>query len=272
MEAMEKPIILTAEEARSEGPLRFAGGCVVLATRKSPAKEGPNEDALAAVPVGPRDGVLVLADGVGGCPAGREAARLAVTTLAEAVAALDSDEPERVRATVLGGIEAANEAVLALGSGAATTLAVVQIADGVAQSFHVGDSPILITGQRGRIRQHVMAHSPTGYAAASGVVIEEDDPVWYAENRHLVSNIVGSRDMHMEIGPRIRLHARDTVLIASDGLTDNLPVEQVVEQVRKGAVARAMRELLEETALAMAGENGHPDDLTVILYRPTCLG
>ncbi|WP_297526960.1 PP2C family protein-serine/threonine phosphatase [Thiohalobacter sp.] len=255
-----------------EGPLRFAGGCVALATRKSPAREGPNEDALAAVPLGSRDGVLILADGVGGCPAGRDASRLAVTTIAQAVAGLDSQAPEQVRAAVLGGIEAANEVVLGLGSGAATTLAVVQIADGVAQSFHVGDSPILVTGQRGRIRQYVMAHSPTGYAAASGVVIEEDDPAWYAENRHLVSNIVGSRDMHMEIGPRIRLQARDTVLIASDGLTDNLPIEQVVERVRKGPIERALCGLMEETAAVMAGDSGHPDDLTVILYRPTCLG
>ncbi len=272
MQSIDKPLIFTEEDSRSEGPLRFGGGCVVLASRKSPAKEGPNEDALAAIPVGPGDGVLVLADGVGGCPAGREASRLAVTTLAEAVAGLDSADPGRVRAAVLAGIEAANEAVLALGSGAATTLAVVQIAGGVAQSFHVGDSPILVTGQRGRIRQYVMAHSPTGYAAAAGVVIEEDDPHWYAENRHLVSNIVGSRDMHMEIGPRIRLHARDTVVIASDGLTDNVPVERVVERVRKGPVLGAMRGLLEETAAAMAAGSGHPDDLTVILYRPTCIG
>lgn len=249
---------------------RFAAGEVAASSQRSPHKEGPNEDALAIIPCG-QDLVLAVADGVGGCPNGHLAAQIMVTTLAERLQAPPGPE-EELRNVLIEVIEHANERVLELGSGSATTVALVAIQGEWAQSIHVGDSPILITGQRGRVRYQSIPHSPTGYAEASGIIIEEDDPEWYREHRHLVSNIVGSREMRIEIGPRVRLRPRDTVLLASDGLSDNLLSEEMVEAARKGALGRAAERLIHASAARMQSEEpgwrGHPDDLTLILFRP----
>lgn len=57
------------------------------------------------------------------------------------------------------------------------------------------------------------------------------------EDRHVVFNVVGDASMRIEIGPTLHLAARDTVLIASDGLSDNMATPQVVEYMRKGPLA-----------------------------------
>ncbi len=54
------------------------------------------------------------------------------------------------------------------------------------------------------------------------------------EERHLVSNVVGTDDMRIELGPPLKLARYDTVLLASDGLLDNLYTDEIVELIRKG--------------------------------------
>jgi len=74
--------------------------------------------------------------------------------------------------------------------------------------------------------------------------------------------------MRVELGPLRRLATYDTVVMASDGLADNLMVEAIIGHVRKGPLQRAADRLMSATLEAMLG-GGHPDDLTVILYRPS---
>ena len=77
-----------------------------------------------------------------------------------------------LRTAILNGIEAANDAVLALGNGSATTLTVVTIEGKIARSYQIGDSEAIVVGQRGRIRAQTMAHSPTGLRGRPAV------PTW----------------------------------------------------------------------------------------------
>ena len=63
------------------------------------------------------------------------------------------------------------------------------------------------------------------------------------------------------------------MLIASDGLVDNLRPDEIVELVRKGDLLNAGRRLVDETLRRMNSpdlEPSKPDDLTVILFRPEC--
>ncbi len=245
----------------------FAGGNVVVFCRAEPGKSTDNEDSMALIPIGSDSGVLVVADGVGGMPGGARASRIAVETLAERLGSLATDEP--LRGAVLDGIETANERVLELG-GAATTVAVVAIHRGVMRPFHVGDSLILVTGQRGRVRFRNIPHSPTGYAVESGF-LDHTDAIQH-EERTLVSNIVGDPEMRIDIGPSIRLAPRDTLVIASDGLSDNLIQEEIVDGVRVGPLERAGARLAHLSHSRMIkptpGKPGHPDDLSFVLYRP----
>ncbi len=93
----------------------------------------------------------------------------------------------------------------------------------------------------------------------------------YHEERHIVSNVVGSPDMKIEIGAALELAARDTLLIASDGLWDNLHKEEIVEVVRRGPLRQVVRSLRKRCAERMRqGEPGtpsKPDDLTFIVFR-----
>jgi serine/threonine protein phosphatase PrpC len=78
--------------------------------------------------------------------------------------------------------------------------------------------------------------------------------------------------MRIEIGPFVDMAPRDTLLLASDGLLDNLLPDEIVEFVRSGPLDLAVGALVAEAQRRMAAvPNGtepcKPDDLTVIAYR-----
>lgn len=247
----------------------FAGGSVALFCTKSPDRESANQDSAALIPCPDDSGVLVVADGVGGYAGGAQASRLAVEAMAEAIREGVASET-RLRASVLNGIELANMRVRELGTGAATTIAVVLLHEGRMRSFHVGDSDILVVGGMGKMKHRTLSHGPVGYALEAGLM-DEGEAMNHAQ-RNEVSNIVGIPDMRIEIGPRIRLAARDTILLGSDGLYDNLFEEEIVERIRKGKLEDCAAALASTALRRMAkphrGEPHKPDDLTFILYRP----
>lgn len=244
------------------------GGRMFAYTCRSPDKETDNEDTVAAIPYGPDAAVLVVADGAGGLPAGRRASRTAVTTLEASLKAAMS-ETMLLRTAILNGIDAANQAVLALGSGSATTLTVVTIEGLVARMYQIGDSEAIIVGQRGKVQAQTLAHSPTGFAVEAGFLGQRE--ALHHEERHLVSNFLGSNDMRIDVGAVVDLKPRDTVLLASDGLTDNLHVEEIIELTRKGPLDISVHALTRLANRRMTGEAktqpSKPDDLSVILFR-----
>ena len=93
------------------------------------------------------------------------------------------------------------------------------------------------------------------------------------EDRHLVSNVIGAPEMRIEIGPSCKLDPRDTLLLASDGLCDNLHIEEIVERVRKGPLIAAADRLVSDARERMSqpqeGQPSKPDDLTFVAFRPS---
>ncbi len=245
------------------------GGTAGVYTTRSPGKPGPNEDSAAIVPYDGDAGVLIVADGLGGMPAGADASRAVVQTL---VACLDEGRAAglNLRDAILDGIEQANRSLLERAVGSAATLALVEISAGCVRPYHVGDAAILLTGQRGAVKVQTAAHSPVGYALQSGLLDETE--AMSDDNRHLVSNIVGSADMRIEIGAQANLAPRDTLLVASDGLFDNLYIDEIVQMIRKGPLRPAAAALRNSAAERMSavepGQPCHPDDLTLLLFRP----
>ena len=220
------------------------------------------------IPWGPESVVLVIADGAGGLPAGKRASMTAVSSLVEALSVAMS-ETVVLRTAILDGIEAANEAVMRLANGSATTLTVVTIEGRVARSYQIGDSEALVVGQRGLIKLQTTAHSPTGFAVEAGFLDQRD--ALHHEDRHLVSNFIGTVDMRIDVGSAVELRDRDTVVLASDGLTDNVHIHEITELVRKGPLADAIRTMTSLARRRMTVETMHqpskPDDLSVILFR-----
>jgi len=244
------------------------GGSLVAYSCVAPDKETPNEDAVAAIPYGPDAAVLIIADGAGGLPAGRRASRMAVRSLEHSLQVAMS-ETMLLRTAILNGIEAANEAVLSLANGSATTMTVVTIEGLIARSYQVGDSEAMVVGQRGKIKSQTTAHSPTGFAVEAGFLDERE--ALHHEERHLVSNFIGTTDMRIDMGAEVSLKPRDTVLLASDGLTDNIHVHEIANMIRKGPLADAIDSISGLARRRMSVESKHqpskPDDLSVILFR-----
>lgn len=253
------------------GPVRTRvsvhGGGAAGYSAPSPNREA-SEDALLVLVLPDGRAVLAVADGLGGLPGGREAARLAVACLADAVET-GSAGGQPLRGAILDGFEAANASILQTGTGAATTLAVAALEAGTIRSFHVGDSEVLLLGQRGRLRMRTVPHSPTGFAVEAGFL--EDDSALAHHERHIVSNVVGSRDMRIDIGSPTPLNPFDTVLLGSDGLMDNLRVDEIIEIVCTGplgsAVDAAASAASRRMAVHEAGQPSKPDDLTVLAFR-----
>lgn len=246
----------------------WLGGEVAVYSNRNPSKQTPNEDAVGLLPFRDEAGVIAVADGLGGSRAGGEAARLTIEALQEALQE-GARRHAQIRTAIIDGIENANRRVLALGIGAATTLVVAEIHDGHVRPYHIGDSMILVVGQRGRVKCQTVPHSPVGFAVEAGV-LDAAEAMHHAY-RHLVSNVVGSTEMRIEVGARIRLAPRDTVLLSSDGLFDNLHVEEIIERVRKGLLPKAVQTLADDARDRMTHPRpGHPckpDDTTLVAFR-----
>jgi serine/threonine protein phosphatase PrpC len=71
----------------------------------------------------------------------------------------------------------------------------------------------------------------------------------------------------------VRLAARDTVLLATDGLLDNLTLREIIEQIRVGPLRRVVQTLAETCRQRMrearADHPSKPDDVTFLLFRLT---
>lgn len=242
-------------------------GQIYVYTHRSPSKETENEDCLAVIPSGDNCGILAVADGLGGLPSGSSASRISIDTLENKV--IHKTEGMQLRELILDAFEQANREILEKGSGSATTLAIAELQGDEIRTYHVGDSKIIVCGQRGKIKINTVSHSPVEYAVEAGM-LDEDEAVLHDE-RHLVSNVVGSHDMSITLGSTVKLARYDTLLVASDGLFDNLYMEEIIEIIRKGSLEMAANNLVEAAGKRMlSGESGlpaHPDDLTIILYR-----
>jgi serine/threonine protein phosphatase PrpC len=266
--AIDRMVMLDGAAVPEVLNAEVGGGKLIAYTCRSPDKETDSEDTVAAIPYGPDAAVLVVADGAGGLPMGRRASRLAVTTL-EASLQVAMSETMLLRTAILNGIDEANKAVLALGGGSATTLTVVTIEGQVARAYQIGDSEAIIVGQKGKLIAQTLAHSPTGFAVEAGFL--DQRAALHHEERHLVSNFLGRNEMRIDMGASIQLKPRDTILLASDGLTDNIHIEEIVELVRKGPLEEAIDSLTRLANRRMTGEArtqpSKPDDLSVILFR-----
>lgn len=263
-----KAKVYTAAEMTEAEVLPLAGRQVAVLSRRSPSKETANEDAAAVIPWTAGAGVLVVADGLGGAALGKEAAELAVRRLRLTIEQADP-ESMLLRTAILNGIEAANRDILELGRGAATTLAVVEVAGETIRPYHVGDSGILACGGRGKIKLQTTAHSPVGYGVEAGF-LDEDDALHH-EDRHVVSNVVGASNLRIEIGSQQKFAARDTLLLASDGLFDNLQISEIVGLLRKGTVADVCNRLATTATERMCepvdSRPSKTDDLTIVVWR-----
>ena len=248
----------------------FLEGQLVVLSVRSPLKESANEDGALVAALDGRRAVLAVADGVGGQPAGKQASRMALVAVQQSLEALEGTQAA-LREAILRGLDDANGRVIDEDRGSATTMAMAEIDDGRLRTYHVGDSAVIVFDEAGRLLSHTIAHSPVGYALEAGVLDEGE--AFEHEDRHLVSNVIGDPGMHVGVSYPIELTGTDTVVVASDGLFDNLRLREVVDLLREGPLEEAVKRLAAECRRRMLSESeeqpGKPDDLTLIAFRPS---
>lgn len=265
---LEKPYFILEQDAPLIYSSAIASGHVTACSHRAPYKDTINEDAAAFVPLDDTHCILVLADGAGGSRGGGQAAAIAVKTIASNTTTAFKNGDDILNAIMLA-IEQANKKILQLGIGAYTTLAVVEVFDNKIRTYHIGDSEVLVCGSHGKIKHQTISHSPVGYAVEAGL-IDKDDALLH-EERHIVSNVLGTEDTHITVSTSVKLARYDTVLVASDGVYDNLQTNEIIEIIRKGELHTAAETLFDKASDRMVTSKpekpSKPDDLTLIVFR-----
>lgn len=202
-----------------------------------------NEDSYF---INARQGVFLVADGVGGGPNGREASKAVVKEFALLTGKAVS------KSTIVSTIEMANENVRKLAEstpvkGMASTIALLWV-DGVnAVAFNVGDSRVYRINS-GKIDQITTDHSR---------ILENEQ-----KSKNMITNAIGARSkVDVEINT-VAIRPLDCFLIVSDGISDSLSDMRIAEISSSETLS-----LLEKCmALATEAENkGGRDDKTIIL-------
>lgn len=243
-----------------------ANGRVSFYSRCNPLGEKSNQDSILLYNINEDVTLFAIADGVGGSPLGDKASKLALESIREALSQYCKKGGD-LRGEILNGIEAGNQAVQALNVGAATTLVVALMQGESVQVFHIGDSEALLISGQGNVKFATIPHTPTGMAVEAGMM-KRADAADHPEH-HLVLNSLGSSDMRLDVGPKISLNPHDRLLMGSDGLFDNLAINKIVEEARKGDLESSVAALKNAAELNMTNDNhslSKPDDITLLLF------
>ncbi len=247
----------------------LAGGSLCVFTCPSPVPRRVNEDSAGVIPCGEERAFFVVADGMGGCPDGQQASKIAVETF-ELYLRDESNPKTDLDEVVMAAFNEANRRIEKHAEGSGTTVVAGLYDRGTLKTFHCGDSRALLVSERGRIKLRTQDHSPVGYAVESGLLSAEE--AMHHHQRHYVSNYMGSSEMKVDVSPAVKMLPRDTLILASDGLFDNLMDKEVVWEIKARNIRRATQRLIDVSHDRMKrggkiGKASKPDDLTLLMFR-----
>ena len=219
----------------------------------------------------------VLADGIGGHRGGEVAAELAVNHIVQSIAKGDG---KYSRHLIENAVSEASEAIAAQSStneelkGMGSTCVIAWIIADKLYTGYVGDSRIYLL-RGGRIQQLTTDHSWVQEAIEKGIIMPEmarDHPNVHVIRRYLGSPVPPDPDFrltlfdgegahHPENNQGVKLLPNDVVLLCSDGLTDLVWNDEILEIVRsKPSIKEAARALVD-----LANERGGHDNITVVI-------
>ncbi|HNQ95509.1 MAG TPA: protein phosphatase 2C domain-containing protein [Anaerolineales bacterium] len=219
----------------------------------------------------------VLADGIGGHRAGEVAAELAVNHIVDVVAKSDGHQ---IRRTLEDAVADASNAIAAHSAsndnlkGMGSTCATVWIAGDRLHTASVGDSRIYLL-RGGKIQQLSVDHTWIQEALEKNLITPEaarEHPNVHVIRRYLGSAVPPEADFRLKLSKEdndeqaeahqgVKLQPNDVVLLCSDGLTDLVWNDEIVETVKS-------KPNLKEGAgalIALANSRGGHDNITVVL-------
>ena len=219
-------------------------------------KRRRNEDAYVVAPP-----LFAVADGMGGAQAGEVASKLAAAALE------DTDPgrltgPERVASLIQEANRRVHErsSVDPATSGMGTTMTVALVEDGGVVIGHVGDSRAYLVRDR-RIEQLTEDHSLVNELLKSGRLSPEEAETH--PQRSVITRAVGT-DPDVDVDSFIvETEDGDVFLICSDGLTDMVGDEEILDVVdhNRDNLDRVTKQLV-----SAANRGGGEDNITVVAF------
>lgn len=224
-----------------------------------------NQDFCFAsdTPVGNLENLYIVADGMGGHKAGDYASRYTTQRLVASVSRNAKKEPVRI---IKEAIEKANELLLQEANedidkqGMGTTLVAATIFQGRLVVANVGDSRLYIVNEG--IRQITRDHSYVEEMVRLGKVDKSQARVH--PDKNIITRAIGATaDIEADFF-EVELQEGDKILLCTDGLTNMVEDEKILDIIRsRESIQEACESLVE-----LANHNGGRDNITVMLIEP----
>lgn len=225
-----------------------------------------NQDAVytSERPVGNLPNLFLVADGMGGHNAGDFASKMTVETIVRHIASSAETDPARL---LENAIAAANALVRSRAEaepeleGMGTTVVAASCDGALLHVANVGDSRLYLVGEK-KIRQITRDHSWVEEMIRRGGLDREE-----ARNhpdKNIITRAVGAEDSVKPDFFTVNLEEGDMVLMCTDGLTNMLEDEEILN------ILEASRDIVEmaEELVRAANEKGGRDNISVILIDP----
>jgi len=202
------------------------GDMVFAGTDKGIGYKDHNEDRVV---VSPSQNFVAVVDGMGGMGHGDVAAQI----LAEEVAASPRDIVS-ASSKAIDKMLARN--ILRGGAVFASARVVAELDGKFLEAFQLGDSSMLVIDINKNIIFESEDDSVTARLAKEGVITP--DQALYSGMRHMVSSAVSpNEDVETRVPksyPRIKVEKGSKVILMSDGVSNNLTMEDIAKKVKAG--------------------------------------
>lgn len=218
-----------------------------------------NEDTVRVV--NGAHGLYILADGMGGHLAGEVASSMTADELQQRLSDCREPSTERLREAIVQANAAVYEKQLSAPEmqGMGTTLTVVWEGEEYVYIGHVGDSRAYLY-RDGTLRQMTEDHSMVGELLRAGAITAEKARTH--PQRNVITRAVGTDQTLQPDVFRILKSKGDKWLLCSDGLTDMVEDQQILQTLERYATKDAAQKLLQ-----LALDGGGKDNVSVMLLE-----
>jgi len=221
-----------------------------------------NEDAYAVT----RQGIFVIADGVGGSRYGEVASVLATHTISRYLTSHRESLRRRPKPVMIKSVKEANGEIIKQGLidprliGMGATIVAAFLDGEHAHVVSVGDSRAYLVRPPTIIKQLTRDHSLLQELQKH---LKDDQEILRAKSlRHIITQWLGSREVFPYYSS-LFLRDGDYILLCTDGLTGTLSDTQIMNQVLSGSTL----EKITQGLTSAVKQEGSSDDTTIVLVH-----
>jgi len=225
-----------------------------------------NQDFLGKFPEesldvsGPKGQLFIVADGMGGHKAGREASKMAVDAVSRTYFAEGTSKD--IADALSSAFRSANHTIYTHStsnprfSGMGTTCTALVIQEDFAYIGHIGDSRVYQISKK-RIVQLTKDHSKVAEMQRRGIITREEAKI-HPERSHLYRALGTKAEAEIDLISQIPIGKNEYFVMCTDGLFNNVEDHEIHEIVLSQPPEKACKVLVE-----LANVRGGQDNITI---------